>query len=149
MIEPDAAETTVPRAWETRAVSSGVPRTVKAVDTSELMRLDAEAIGYGLNRNHGVGWLARFAHPEAVHYLWPVLVHHAAHRPHVSPHWRCMLLLTVRDGQQIVSLLDVLPTSFEGLPESLDAATKTDIAHRLEQGGLLTQAQWADLNPWP
>lgn len=34
-------------AWETRAVSSGAPRTVKAVDTPELVRLDAEAVECG------------------------------------------------------------------------------------------------------
>ncbi|SCL26353.1 hypothetical protein GA0070616_3291 [Micromonospora nigra] len=128
-------------------MSSGVPRTVKAVDTSELIGLDTEAIECGLNRNHGAGWLAEFADPAAVHYLRPVLVHRAGHRPEFSPHWRCMLLLTVQDGQQIFSLLDVLPASFEDLPETLDAATKTKIAHRLEHGDLLTQAQWADLNP--
>lgn len=128
-------------------MSSGVPRTVKAVDTSELIRLDCEAIACGLNRNHGAGWLVEFADPEAVHYLWPVLVHRAAHRPKFSPHWRCLLLLTVRDGQQVSSLLDVLPMSFEDLPETLDATDKTEIACRLERGDLLTQAQWADLNP--
>ncbi|WP_406079210.1 hypothetical protein [Micromonospora sp. NBC_00858] len=58
-----------------------------------------------------------------------------------------MLLLTTRDGQQVLSLLDVLPASFEDLPETLDAAAKTEVTHRLELGGLLTQAQWADLNP--
>ncbi|MGS2617638.1 hypothetical protein ACVCAH_24405 [Micromonospora sp. LZ34] len=128
-------------------MSSGVPRTVKAVDTSELIRLDAEAIECGLNRNHGAGWLVEFADPEAVHYLRPVLVHRAAHQPEFSPHWRCMLLLTVRDGQQVFSLLDVMPASFEDLPETLNAATKAEITHRLEHGGLLTQAQWAALNP--
>ncbi|MEU0154757.1 hypothetical protein [Micromonospora fulviviridis] len=50
-------------------------------------------------------------------------------------------------GAGVFSLLDVLPASFEDLPETLDAATKTKIAHRLEHEGLLTQAQWADLNP--
>ncbi|MEG3632580.1 hypothetical protein [Micromonospora palythoicola] len=128
-------------------MSTGVPRTVKAVDTPELIRLDAEAITCGLNRNHGAGWLVEFADLAAVHYLRPVLVHRAAHRPEFSPHWRCLLLLTVRDGQQVVSLLDVLPTSFKQLPETLDAATKTEAAHRMEHGGLLTQAQWANLNP--
>ncbi|RIV30260.1 hypothetical protein [Micromonospora radicis] len=127
-------------------MSSDVPRTVKAVDTAELVRLDAEAIECGLNRNHGAGWLVEFADPDAVHYLWPALVHRAGHRPEVSPHWRCMLLLKLRDGQQVFSLLDVLPTSFEALPETLDRATKTEIARRLEHGGLLTQAQWVDLD---
>lgn len=132
--------------WKTLAMSSGLPRTVKAVDTSELIRLDAEAIECGLNRNHGAGWLVEFADPAAVHYLWPVLVHRAGHRPESSPHWRCMLLLTVRDGQQVFSLLDVLPASFEDLPETLDAAMKTEVAHRLNCGGLPTQAQWSELN---
>lgn len=127
-------------------MSVDVPRTVKVVGTSELIRLDAEAIGCGLNRNHGAGWLEKFADPEAVHYLWPVLVHRAGHRPEVSPHWRCMLLLTVRDGQQLFSLLDVLPASFAALPDTLDPATKTEIAHRLERDGLPTQAQWAHLH---
>ncbi|MGC5050946.1 hypothetical protein ACLQ2S_05800 [Micromonospora sp. DT48] len=90
-------------------MNPSIPRTVKAVDTSELIRLDAEAIERGLNRNHGAGWLVEFADPEAVHYLRPVLVHRLAHRPAVSPHWRCTLLLMVRDGQQVFSLLDVLP----------------------------------------
>lgn len=100
-----------------------------------------------VNRNHGAGWLVEYADPGATHYLRPVLVHRAGHRPEYSPHWRCMLLLAMRDGQQVFSLLDIPPTSFEELPETLDAATKTAIAHQLEHGGLLTQAQWADLNP--
>ncbi|WP_274524615.1 hypothetical protein [Micromonospora trifolii] len=37
----------------------------------------------------------------------------------------------MRDGQQVVSLLDVLPASFEDLPETLDAATKTEVTRRL------------------
>ncbi|MET7671585.1 hypothetical protein [Micromonospora luteifusca] len=56
-------------------------------------------------------------------------------------------MLTMHDGQQVFSLLDVLPASFEDLPETLDATTKTEVAHRLEHGGLLTQAQWAGTNP--
>jgi hypothetical protein len=128
-------------------VPSGVPPTVKAVDTAELVRLDAQAIECCLNRNHGAGWLAEYADAAALHYLWPVLVHRAPHRPEYSPHWRCMLLLTMRDGEQVVSLLDVLPASFEELPETLDATTKTEVAQQLEHGGLLTQAQWVDRNP--
>ena len=122
---------------------SGVPQTVKAVDTTQLIDLDEEAQRRGLNRNHGAGWLAVHAAESATHYLWPVLVHKLEHRPEVSPHWRCALLLTVRDGQQIVSLLDVLPMSFDSLPETLDATTKREIASTLNDGGLISQAQWA------
>lgn len=70
---------------ETRAMNSGVPRTVKAVSTSQLIRLDTEAIECGLNRNPSARWLVAIANLAAVHYLWPVLVHPAAHRPEFSP----------------------------------------------------------------
>jgi len=135
-----------PGAWKTLGVSSGVPRTVKAIDTAELIRLDAEAIAYGFNRNHGAGWLAEHAALEAMHYLRPVLVHRAGRRPEFSPHWRCILLLTMRDGQEVFSLLDVWPASFDRLPETLDSATKRAVAHRLDYEGLPTCAQWANLN---
>lgn len=102
-----------PGAWKTLGVSCGVPRTVKAIDTAELIRLDAEAIAYGFNRNHGAGWLADYAALEAVHYLRPVFVHRAERRPEFFPHWRCTLLLTMRDGQEAFSLLDVWPASFD------------------------------------
>ncbi|MEV0431294.1 hypothetical protein [Micromonospora sp. NPDC050495] len=127
-------------------MSCGVPRTVKAIDTAELIRLDAEAIAYGFNRNHRAGWLADYAALEAVHYLRPVFVHRAGRRAEFSPHWRCMLLLTMRDGQEIFSLLDVWPASFDRLPETLDSATKRAIAYRLDYGGLPTSAQWVTLN---
>ncbi|GAA0987147.1 hypothetical protein GCM10009555_065920 [Acrocarpospora macrocephala] len=123
---------------------SEVPRTVKAVDTAQLLRLDAEAVQCGLSRTHGVAWLSEHVHGTATHYLWPALVHRLEHRPEYSPHWRCMLLLTVRDGTQIFSLLDVLPASFDQLPETLDAATKTKIAQKLMNGPLQTYAEWAE-----
>jgi hypothetical protein len=57
-----------------------------------------------------------------------------------------MLLLTMRDGQEVFSLLDVWPASFDRLPDTLDPATKDAIAHRQEHGRLPTSAQWADFN---
>ncbi|MGV9542075.1 hypothetical protein ACWDSF_12185 [Nocardia beijingensis] len=123
--------------------SSMVPRTVKSVDTAQLILLDEQARECGLNRHHGAGWLAAHADRTATHYLQPVLVHRLRHRPEFSPHWRCLLLLTVRDGQQISSLLDVLPASFNDLPETLDDPTKSFIATKLQHGSLVTQAEWA------
>jgi hypothetical protein len=128
--------------WKTHQMSSPVPRTVKAIETSELMRLDDEARAYGFNRHHGPGWLATNAAPSAIHYLHPVVVHAAGRRPEFSPHWRCTLLLTLRDDQEVFSLLDVWPQTFEQLPETLDAETKSTISQRLLQGNLPTQAQW-------
>ncbi|WP_431874081.1 hypothetical protein [Micromonospora marina] len=126
---------------------SPVPRTVKAIDTPTLVQLDTQAIEYGFNRNHGPGWLARHAARNSTHYLRPFLEHRAGRRPEFSPHWRCMLLLTMRDSQQVFSLLDVWPASFDRLPETLDRAAKQAIADRLDHANLPTQAQWASLNP--
>ncbi|MBB2914820.1 hypothetical protein FHS43_006132 [Streptosporangium becharense] len=125
--------------------SSEIPRTVKAVSTAQLIYLDEEARACELNRQHGAGWLAEHADPEATHYLWPALVHRLNHRPEHSPHWRCMLLLTLRDGQEVFSMLDVLPAAFDRLAESLDRETKTRIARRL-LGSMQTVAEWSERN---
>jgi hypothetical protein len=57
-----------------------------------------------------------------------------------------MLLLVARGGEQVFSLLDVLPTSFDSLPENLSAETKNEVIHKLNHGGLPTQAEWDDQN---
>ncbi|PMR58799.1 hypothetical protein C1A38_22780 [Verrucosispora sp. ts21] len=90
-----------PGAWKTLGVSSGVPRTVKAIDTAELIRLDVEAIAYGFNRNHDAGWLAEHAALEAMHYLRPVLVHRARRtrlrsRSKLAHPYICLLIILMR-----------------------------------------------------
>jgi hypothetical protein len=47
----------------------------------------------------------------------------------------CQQLLTARTGEQIWSLLDVLPDTFDKIPETLDAASKKDIVSRIGQSG--------------
>ncbi|GAA0367302.1 MULTISPECIES: hypothetical protein [Micromonospora] len=123
-----------------------LPRTVKAVDTSALVGLDDEARSRGFNRHHGSGWLTTNADESAQHHLHPFLVHRTNHRPEFSPQWRCMLLLRMRDGQEVFSLLDIWPPTFLQLPESLTAQEKTALARRLQDGGLPTAAQWEALN---
>ncbi|MFI7691911.1 hypothetical protein ACIBQ6_22780 [Nonomuraea sp. NPDC049655] len=124
---------------------SEIPRTVKVVNTAELIHLDDEARVCGLNRQHGAGWLAEHADPEAAHYLWPAFVHRLNRRPEYSPHWRCMLLLALRDGQHVFSLLDVLPATFYRLPETLDCETKAQVVERLS-GQIQTVAEWSARN---
>ncbi|MFB7446537.1 hypothetical protein [Streptomyces mirabilis] len=41
------------------------------------------------------------------------------------------------------SLLDVLPATFQVLPETLDATAKTDIAARMK--GALSEREWVEL----
>lgn len=55
-----------------------------------------------------------------------------------------MLLLRMRDGQDVYSLLDIWPATFTQIPESLTVQEKTEIAGRMEGGGLRTAAEWDD-----
>jgi hypothetical protein len=128
--------------WDDAEMYEQAARTVKVVDTSILVGLDDEARSYGFNRHHEPGWLATNADMSAQHYLYPFMVHRADHRPEFSPHWRCMLLLRMRDGQEVFSLLDIWPPTFMQIPESLTAREKTVLARRLESGGLPTAAEW-------
>jgi hypothetical protein len=126
-------------------VSEQVPRTVKAVDAITLVALDAEARNRGFNRHHGPGWLTANVDMSAQHYLYPFMVHRTDHRPEFSPHWRCMVLLRMHDGQEVFSLLDIWPPTFTQIPELLTVQQKTEVAGRLEAGGLPTAADWDDL----
>jgi hypothetical protein len=118
------------------------PRTVRAVDTNQLLDLEQEAATLGFSQRLPVDWLRAHLATEATHYLVPTLVHQLRHRPEVSPQWRCQLLLTVSTGEQIWGLLDVLPETFDGLPETLDAAASKDIVSRIERA--VTQREWSE-----
>ncbi|WP_030665489.1 hypothetical protein [Streptomyces rimosus] len=118
-----------------------LPRTIRAVGTDQLIELEQEAAVCDFSQRLPVTWLQEHIAPEGTHYLWPVLVHDLSHRPEVSPQWRCELLLAVRTGEEIFSLLDILPGTFDKLPETLDAASKTGIARRMERA--VTQGEWA------
>ncbi|MFE2034474.1 hypothetical protein ACFXBB_14695 [Streptomyces scopuliridis] len=123
-------------------MAPALPRTIRALDTGQLLDVEKEAATYGFSRRLPVDWLHEHLAAEATHYLFPVLVHRLSHRPEVSPQWRCQLLLTVRTGEQILGLLDVLPKNFEKLPETLDAASKKGIVSRMERA--VTQREWAE-----
>lgn len=45
-------------------------------------------------------------------FLFPALVQRLTHRPEMPLQWRCQQPLTVRTGEQIWGLLDVLPATF-------------------------------------
>ncbi|GHG62483.1 hypothetical protein [Streptomyces griseocarneus] len=123
-------------------MTPALPRTVRAVDTDQLLDLEQEAATGRFNQRLPVAWLREHLAAEATHYLLPTLAQRLNHRPEVSPQWRCQLLMTVRTGEQIWGLLDILPDTFDKLPETLDAASKKDIASRMEQA--VTQREWAE-----
>ncbi|MFB6560768.1 hypothetical protein ACFCYH_18135 [Streptomyces sp. NPDC056400] len=110
-----------------------LPRTVRAVDTAQLLDLAQEAAMHGFSQRLPVDWLREHLAAEATHYLFPTLVQRLTHCPEVPLQWRCQQLLTVSTGEQIWGLLDVLPDTFDKIPETLDTESKKDIVNRIEQ----------------
>lgn len=96
-----------------------LPRTVRAVDTAQLLDLAQEAATHGFSQRLPVDWLREHLAADATHYLFPTLVQWLTHRPETPLQWRCQQLLTVSTGEQIWGLLNVLPDTFDKIPETL------------------------------
>ncbi|MFJ6518636.1 hypothetical protein ACIQJ4_10335 [Streptomyces filamentosus] len=119
-----------------------LPRTVRAVDTDQLLDLAQEAAVHSFSQRLPVDWLREHLAAEATHYLFPTLVQRLTHRPAMPRQWRCQQLLTVSTGEQIWGLLDVLPETFDKIPETLDTASKKDVVDRIEQA--VTVREWME-----
>ncbi|MBK3580111.1 hypothetical protein JHN63_41255 [Streptomyces sp. MBT65] len=111
-----------------------LPRELKAIDTASLFRLEERAGDLGLSQRLESGWVRANAAPDATHYLRPALWHSLSHRPDVPRQLRCELLITLRAGDRMLSLLDVLPDDFAPLPRV------TSREEGLEVGRLLGHA---------
>ncbi|MFB7277219.1 hypothetical protein ACFCZV_08930 [Streptomyces hydrogenans] len=94
-----------------------LPREVKVIDSAALFRLEERADDLGLSQRLDPAWVRANAAPDGTHYLWPVLWHSLSHRPDVPRHVRWELLITLRTGDRILSLLDVIPEDFTPLPK--------------------------------
>ncbi|MFD3739043.1 hypothetical protein [Streptomyces sp. NPDC058629] len=125
-------------------MSPDLPRTVRAVGTAQLLSLAQEAAAHGFSQRLPADWLREHLAPEATHYLIPTLVQRLTHRVEMPVQWRCRQLLTVSAGEQIWGLLDILPATFDTIPETLDAASKKDIISRL--GFAVTVHAWSERN---
>ncbi|WP_329389878.1 hypothetical protein OG625_37495 [Streptomyces sp. NBC_01351] len=93
-----------------------LPREVKAIDSASLFRLEERACDLSLNQRLDPAWVRANAAPDGAHYLWPALWNSLSHRPDVPRQLRCELLITLRAGDRVMSLLDVLPDDFAALP---------------------------------
>ncbi|MGW3654685.1 hypothetical protein ACWD6R_02735 [Streptomyces sp. NPDC005151] len=93
-----------------------VPREVKVIDTASLLRLEERAGELSLNQWLDPGWVMANAAPDGAHYLWPALWNSSSHRPALPGQLRCELLITLRAGDHVMSLLDILPDDFTPLP---------------------------------
>ncbi|MGW1997596.1 hypothetical protein [Embleya sp. NPDC001921] len=115
---------------------------MRAVDTDQLLALQQAAAACGFSQRLEIARLREHLAAGATHHLFPVLVHELGHRPEVSPQWRCRLLPTVGTGERILGLLDVLPDTFDEIPETLDAAAKSEIARRMDRA--VSVRGWSD-----
>ncbi|MET9515775.1 hypothetical protein [Streptomyces sp. NPDC002994] len=93
-----------------------LPREVKIIDTTSLIRLEERACELGLSQRLDPAWVVENTAPDGSHYLWPLIWHGLSHRPAIPRQLRCELLITLRAGVQVISLLDVLPADFIPLP---------------------------------
>ncbi|MER5597348.1 hypothetical protein [Streptomyces sp. NPDC002265] len=93
-----------------------LPREVKVIDSASLFRLEEQAGDLGMSQRLDPAWVRANAASDGTHYLWPTLWHSLSHRPEVPRQLRCELLITVRAGDRVLSLLDVLPHDFTPLP---------------------------------
>ncbi|MFI6062212.1 hypothetical protein [Streptomyces sp. NPDC051286] len=93
-----------------------LPREVKVIDTASLLRLEERACELSLNQRLDPAWVVANAAPDGTHSLWPALWNSLSHRPDVPRQLRCELLITLRTGDRVMSLLDVLPDDFTPLP---------------------------------
>ncbi|MFD5975372.1 MULTISPECIES: hypothetical protein [Streptomyces] len=93
-----------------------LPRELKAVDSASLFRLEERACALGLSQRLDPAWVQANAEPDGTHYLWPALWHSLSHRPDVPRQLRCELLVSLRAGDRVRGLLDVLPDDFAPLP---------------------------------
>lgn len=93
-----------------------LPRELKVIDSASLFRLEQRARHLDLSQRLDPTWVRDDARPDGAHYLWPALGHSLSHRPDVPRQLRCEVLIALRAGDHVMSLLDVLPDDFDSLP---------------------------------
>lgn len=93
-----------------------LPREVKVIDSASLFRLEQRACELSLSQRLDPAWVWANAVPDGAHYLWPALWHDLSHRPDIPRQLRCELLIALRSGDRVRSLLDMLPDDFTPLP---------------------------------
>ncbi|MFD5466481.1 hypothetical protein ACFWIQ_27150 [Kitasatospora sp. NPDC127059] len=113
-----------------------LPGDLMAVDTPALLRLAERAADFGLSQRPDPAWLRTHAAPDGRHYLRAARWHALAHRPELPSRLRCDLVLELRTGEQLLSLLDVLPEDFARLSAVTSRDEGLPVARLLGGGGL-------------
>jgi len=110
-----------------------VPQDAKVFDSVSLVAVETRAADLDLNQGLPHAWLDRHLAPAGNHYLRPGLWHSFSHRPDVPLHLRCELLIELADGEQVLSLLDVLPEDYDRLPSVRARAEYLAVAAKMSE----------------
>lgn len=103
-----------------------VPHEAKVLDSPGLLRLADTARRLELNQRLPGEWLDAHLDLGGTHYLRAGLWHRLSHRADIGPHLRCELLIQLQDGEQVLSLLDVLPAEYSALRSVQTRATTSE-----------------------
>ncbi|GAA1649732.1 hypothetical protein ACFQY4_23270 [Catellatospora bangladeshensis] len=109
-------------------------RALKAVDTATVCALYEEAGRLRLGLGKGGPWLHHHLHPDAVHHIVPDPAdYYWPGRPEGSEGtirwWQCTVLLRMYDGEQVSSMIAVMPETFTALPQNLPRRRQARLVH--------------------
>ena len=126
--------------WPVRPPGGRLPlpaeaRVLKALDTAKTCELHEEAGRHRLGLDKGGPWLRAHLDPKGVHYLVPDPADY--YWPGNSDGcggtirwWQCRALLRMYDGEQVSSMVAVLPDTFAALPSTLTRRRQIRLVHR-------------------
>ncbi|MFI9331118.1 hypothetical protein ACIGZJ_26710 [Kitasatospora sp. NPDC052868] len=111
--------------WPVKTPSGRQPlpreaRVLKALDSDAIFALHEEAGRLRLGLGGSSPWLQAHLDPSGPHYLLPDPAEYYWPNPEAGrPWWQCRVLLTMIDGEQVSSMLAVLPETFAALPSTV------------------------------
>jgi hypothetical protein len=108
---------------------------LKALTTDMVCALHEEAGRLRLGLGHGGPWLQAHLDPNGVHYLVPDPANYywpgnPDARGGTIRWWQCTALLRMYDGEQVSSMVAVLPETFTALPSTLTRSKQLRLVHR-------------------
>ncbi|BCJ75624.1 hypothetical protein CS0771_51680 [Catellatospora sp. IY07-71] len=125
--------------WPVRAPAGEQPlpptaHVLKALDTGTVCALHEEAAQLRLGLGTGGPWLRRHLHPDGVHYLVPDPASYywpgrADGSGDAIRWWQCTALLRMYDGEQVSSMVAVMPETFTALPRNLPRHRQARLVH--------------------
>ncbi|MEV4823225.1 hypothetical protein [Micromonospora sp. NPDC049274] len=131
--------------WPVKAPVGRLPlpaeaRVLKALDTDALCALSEEAGRRRLGLGGGGPWLRAHLDADGVHYLvpdpadyyWPG---NQSARGGTIRWWQCTALVRMSDGDQVSSMLAVLPETFTALPSTVNRRQQLRLVHLARAAG--------------